>query len=592
MKRILALIMALVIMLMCAACGKTNIPENSNSPTVSSTATGTAKNTNEGPLKLSVMGRQRSGITFEDTKTTNAWTALMEMFEKSNLTLDFTVVERDQYRTVLNATISSGNVPDFFFANEMSDADRINLINQNLVMDINKALEHSKGPASKEFAEGGMYYVSRQMRTFTDGGMYYFGNVSKQISVENKVFGPNAVVGNNWCMLIRQDWLDKLGLPMPKTADEFLDTLVAFQKNDMNGNGLDDERYPLYLGSPASPEGAFGSYFDTGIAQWFGLANGVFQLNKETGKCEVPFLQEGFKDYVKFLQKCIEKNVLFLGEKNIKNNMGGNSDLDASMQANAISAFFFLANADYANTPKEADYSVMPIIQGTPGIKPVMTGSVGYKVWSNWAFSSKADPKAVAAFLDTICTQDYAKWVTFGVEGETYEIDKASGMYNFTGSNVVEDIIKTKKARGYPLVIDSYLPDASQIGWYQEYYGPLSWNSYNDFINSRYFKDTLAPGYGDKKTRNMTEWCKQADQLLMYNMNDDRNMCAPMITLDEAEVLETYENELITYMDELFVGLLSGKYSLDQMDSYIKTMNDLGLQEVLAVRQAQFDRAK
>lgn len=590
MKRVLTLLVALtMILLMCTACNnQTNVSGGNETTKAGTAANTTVKNDDGKPLKLSVMGRQRAGITFEDAKTTNAWSALMDMFAKNNLTLDFTVVERDQYRTVLNATISSGDIPDFFFANEMTDADRINLINQGLVMDINKALQYSNGTASKEFAEGGMYYVSRQMRTFVDGGMYYFGNVSKQISVENKVFGPNAVVGNNWCMLIRQDWLDKLGLPMPKTTDEFLNTLIAFQKNDMNGNGVADERFPLYL---ATAKNAWGSYFDTGIAQWFGLANGVFQLNRSTGKCEVPFLQEGFKDYIRFLKKCIENNVIYLGDNNLKNNSGGNSDLDATMQANAVSAYFYVANADYTNTPKEADFSIMPIIQGSAGIEPVMTGSIGYKVWSNWAFSSKADPKAVAAFLDTICTQDYAKWVTFGVEGETYEIDKDSGMYTFTASNVIEDIIKTKKARGYPLVIDSYLPDASQIGWYQQYYGPLNWNTYNEFINSRYFTDALAPGYGDRKTKNMIEWCKQADQLLMYNMNDDREMCAPMITLEEAEVLEMYETELITYMDELFVGLLSGEYSLDKMDSYIETMNSLGLKEVWEVRQAQFDRA-
>lgn len=40
---------------------------------------------------------------------------------------------------------------------------------------------------------------------------------------------------------INQTWLDKLGLPMPTTMDEFNDTLVALRDEDPNGNGQKDE---------------------------------------------------------------------------------------------------------------------------------------------------------------------------------------------------------------------------------------------------------------------------------------------------------------------------------------------------------------
>ena len=40
---------------------------------------------------------------------------------------------------------------------------------------------------------------------------------------------------------INQKWLDKLGLPMPTTADEFYNVLKAFKTQDPNGNGKADE---------------------------------------------------------------------------------------------------------------------------------------------------------------------------------------------------------------------------------------------------------------------------------------------------------------------------------------------------------------
>jgi putative aldouronate transport system substrate-binding protein len=41
--------------------------------------------------------------------------------------------------------------------------------------------------------------------------------------------------------MIRQDWLDRLGLKMPKTRDELVAVYRAFRDRDPNGNGLKDE---------------------------------------------------------------------------------------------------------------------------------------------------------------------------------------------------------------------------------------------------------------------------------------------------------------------------------------------------------------
>ena len=548
----------------------------------------------EDGLRLTVLGRQRSGITFEEVQTLNAWNVLCGMFAENGLTVDYTVVERDQYAAILNATLSSGDIPDMFYAASLSDADCINLIVGGRLLDINEALAYSAGPAAREFGPGGLYEVSTQMNTYTDGGMYFFGNVSLQISVENEYFGPQAIIGNNCAMLIRLDWLDALGLPMPTTPDEVLSTLIAFQENDMNGNGIADERMCVDV-SGTSGSGSSNNTNDqnfNGVAQWFGLAPFDYQLNRLTNKAEVPILQEGYVDYVNFLQACVDAGVLQLGDR-VSYYNGGTSEgdgLNAIMQDNCVSMYYGVALADHAYQPEGAVYTVMPTIRGTDKADPVMAVSSGYKVWSRWAFSADADPKAVAAFLDTICTQEYAKWVTFGIEGETYEIDPESGYYTFTASNVVADILSSGKARGYMLVIDSFLPDASQIGWYQEYYGPLNWNSYDEFLASAYFTDMLTRQYTENQISNLRIWCENASNTLLYNFNMDIGMITPMNTLDEADVLDMYNMELSTRLAEMTVGFLTGLFDIGDYESLVAELNDMGLQEVLAVRQAQYDR--
>ncbi len=49
----------------------------------------------------------------------------------------------------------------------------------------------------------------------------------------------DAIVSQGW--YIRKDWLDKLGLKVPTTVDEYYEVLTAFRNQDPNGNGKKDE---------------------------------------------------------------------------------------------------------------------------------------------------------------------------------------------------------------------------------------------------------------------------------------------------------------------------------------------------------------
>lgn len=48
--------------------------------------------------------------------------------------------------------------------------------------------------------------------------------------------------------------------------------------------------------------------------------------------------------------------------------------------------------------------------------------------------------------------------------------------------------------------------------------------------------------------------------------------------------------DLNSYMDELSIGFINGQYDIEDSDAYIEELEALGLNEVLAVRQAQYDR--
>ena len=53
-------------------------------------------------------------------------------------------------------------------------------------------------------------------------------------------FGVYSPYGCNHTMVVRQDWMENLGISTPTTIDEFYDMLYAFTYNDPDGNGVND----------------------------------------------------------------------------------------------------------------------------------------------------------------------------------------------------------------------------------------------------------------------------------------------------------------------------------------------------------------
>lgn len=115
-----------------------------------------------------------------------------------------------------------------------------------------------------------------------------------------------------WAMstqVIRQDWLDQLGLEVPTTADEFYDVLVAFRDNDMNGNGDTTDEIPLTFCS---------DYWEGELmllANSFGISGGTWQKTThykmlEDGQVIPVCAQDNFRAFLEYFHKLAEEGLL------------------------------------------------------------------------------------------------------------------------------------------------------------------------------------------------------------------------------------------------------------------------------------------
>ncbi len=524
--------------------------------------------------------------TPDEAKSMAMWADFDAMFAKYGVKIEFTYVDSDQYSTVLLARIASDQMPNIFVASSLNSANCINLVQQGKILAVDDALQYSDGTAVYALSEEGYMYPCRLKDTFEDGKLWYLGQDSMLPSVyrTDDNFRWNCVTSNLYSMKVRQDWLDALNMEMPTTLEGFFDMLVAFRENDMNGNGVADERMVIPTGSCKT---TWGGCFDNGVTGWFGLANYVFQLNRVTKKAEVPFLQEGFVPYMQFLRDCVNAGVLYISDSVGKND----TSLTSLLAENVASAFFQRADIDWAGTPEDATYALLGKIQAVEGIEPVMDGSVGQKAWDLRGFSYDTDPKAAAGYLDVVCSIDWSVFWNLGVEGKSFEVLE-TGIHKFTAPTDKAEWVAYGYTTGENLLGgDGRLNRTSLSAVYDTYNGGnLYWNSYDAFTSSEYFTEYWLPNKAEHLQKNILTWVELAKSMQMYNMNGDLTMIAPMLTLEEAEVLDFYQTDLYTAMDELFANLLSGTWDLANYDSYVQQLYDYGLQEVWDVAQARYDR--
>ena len=188
------------------------------------------------------------------------------------------------YQEQLNLRIAAGDMPDIFLPNNGMEAD---LIKNGALLDLTDLLP-KYAPKLWEMIPEQVWDVVRAADTSGEGRIYFIPNVLN--------YGRNGT-------MIRKDWLDKLGLQMPTTQEEFVEVLRAFQTGDPNGNGIMDE---LPSGGRAEARwmgGLFGMY---GVAMWEGYP----QWDIYNGELTYAGVTQNMKDALAWIASLYQEGLL------------------------------------------------------------------------------------------------------------------------------------------------------------------------------------------------------------------------------------------------------------------------------------------
>lgn len=241
------------------------------------------------------------------------------------------------YLNALNTRFASGNIPNVF---QPWNGNEAQLAKEGAIVNLRDLLP-KYAPKMWNLVPQSVWKVVEAADPNGKGGIYWIPRVS-----------------NYWKegALIRQDWLDKLGLNMPKTTAELVKVLTAFKNDDPNGNGIKDE-------IPTS--GRQGATWMNPLFEPFGVAmvEGNPQWDIYDGKLTYAGVTRNARDALSFIAQLYKQGLL-----DQEFALNSKSQWEGKINASKVGLYFHWAQTTslrhlipiYQASGVKADFNLMP----------------------------------------------------------------------------------------------------------------------------------------------------------------------------------------------------------------------------------------
>lgn len=370
-----------------------------------------------------------SGRVTEAGPPPEDWAAYQIMRDSAKVNLKLVLLPSTQadQDTKINAAAASNSLPDVFM---VSRDVWYKLVENGLVAKVDDLLPLMPIRTAGHYAD-----ADRNKLATYNGSMYGLPD-------------PGALPQTD-SLVIRQDWLDKLGLQAPKTLDEFLAVAKAFTFDDPDGNGQDDTYgFCAFIDGSGLAQAGLGPRFDF-IYGAYGVA-GVWNLSSADAVA-LNARDPNFMKATQFIKALNDEKVIDPDWPTLKKD-----EFRARWKQGTcgmmVENFAALANKsnykDFDENFPDGKWVAMDAPTGPEGKSSM---GVVMKTARIYAISQKAIDEgkgpAIARLLEWMASDEGYYLLGFGVEGVNYKLD-ANGYITTEG---LEDAAKWTSKEAQPL---------------------------------------------------------------------------------------------------------------------------------------------
>ncbi|MBQ7974471.1 MAG: extracellular solute-binding protein [Clostridia bacterium] len=461
-------------------------------------------------------------------------TAFKEMEKLTNVKLNLNAIDSTSFKEKLSVTLAGGELPDVFLSCGLGRS----LIQQQTKMgtfiDLKPYIEEYAPNIKKLLDESAELRNIVTLPTGEIPALPFF-----QINLENKKCPPEM-------MMVYKPWLDKLGLEMPETTDDFYNVLKAFKEQDPNGNGKADE-------IPLCPRNL--SHFYQMFAFFGIMANPTHNYMFLDGKeAQYAPLRPEFKEALAYFRKLyaeglLDKDVFIQNQQQV---LAKGTGADPVIGSTITSGGFVIVGNE-----RNADMVPTPIIS-KPGAKEKMWISRELATPGAFAVSKACEhPEVAVRWIDYLYSDEGAKLAWMGVEGVSYEYADDG---TWTWIKEGEESATEARARH---TFNSGL----NLGKF-----PVEWFDVNDGT------ETVA--------NEQRVW-------MVENFGDCLRLPVPTVYLESADekIISTTGTDLTQYVNQFIAQVVTGEIDLDaSWADFEATCKRMGVDEMVQIYQSAFDK--
>jgi putative aldouronate transport system substrate-binding protein len=367
----------------------------------------------------------------------------------------------------------------------------------------------------------------RKFATSADGNIYFIPQI------------PDGELARGW--FIRQDWLDKLGLRVPATVDEYYEALKAFRDNDPNGNGKADE-IPFFTRDPSKIYDLL-TLWDTDKNYLLRGGAIVYGPYEPAYKLAMSQVAKWYKEGL------IDKEALTRGNKSRDILLGSNTG--------GSTHDWFASTATYNDLLKGKvpglNFVSMPPPRSAKGVVAEYSARDTINKYGWGIAKSNKYVVETVKYFDFWFTDTGKRLANFGIEGKTYTI--VNGKPTFTKEILESGAVNKKLTEiGAQLTI-GYPQD---FAYEEQWVTPIAAKGMNDYIASKYVIPQIPK--------------------LDY-------------TLEEQKRLKDLEGPINGYVDEISQKWILGGESVDAgYGKYVDKLISMNIEEVLKIKNDAYQR--
>lgn len=459
------------------------------------------------------------------------WQAMEEL---TNITIDFEAAPSGQSAEKLGLIFASNNLPDIIFKTGISNANVASYAQEGQLVPIDTYLADYAPNFSKLLEETPEI---RKAITMADGHIYGFPYL---VSAAPSNVSPK--------LFYNAKWAEDAGFAAADTLDDLTEQLRAFADSDWNGNGQADE---IPLSSESLEQllkGLMGS-FGLGTR---GSASIDWDIGPDGSLRFIPSAEE-YKALLEYFAGLYAEGLM--DQEIFTNEL---AVFQAKAEQNLV-GFGFVHNNNYMAAYKD-DFLGLPAPLTGPTGEKYYAGEI-LSVSNGVAFVTSAceNPEAVVRYIDYFYSEEGITLYFMGIEGETFE-------YNDEGNPVFTEYVTNN-------------PDGMNMEEALGTYVCWSGGGNPSVADDLHFGVHLIPEITVTAAQNLKAYGPEIIWPGSFTYTEEEN-----------ERLLDLKLDIDTYVKDMRAKYISGSESLETWDTYIATLERMGLAEYLELTQAGLDR--